>query len=482
MIRKNYECCIIGAGPAGVGTALELTQNGVSDILIIDKQTRIGGLSRTEIFEGTRFDVGPHRFFTKNKEINHIWHETLGKDFIPVDRLTRIFYKKKLFNYPLKAGDALTKMGLFESAHAMLSFAAAKFTPHKPAETFEDWITEKFGRKIFETFFKTYTEKVWGIPCNQIGAEWAAQRIKGLDLLEVIKNSFSFNKSNTPKSLVEQFDYPRYGAGQMYEAIAARSVDKGAELMLGATVKTIRRQDNQITSLLVTDADGNNIEVTAKHYFNSSPLTHFFTMVDPLETDEITRAAGALYYRDHITVNLLIDGDNVFPDQWVYIHAPDVYMARLANYNNFSGNMVQGKKTALSVEYFVFRNDNIWSRSDQELISLAGDELAKSGLVERSRLEKGWVIRETESYPTYYLGYLDHYNILKSAMDRYVNLTPIGRGGLYKYNNQDHSMYSGLLAARNYIGNQDIHYNLWNINIDAEYHESSERETNDGEN
>jgi protoporphyrinogen oxidase len=478
MLEKEYECCILGTGPAGLGAAMELVKNGVKDIILIDKNKIVGGLSRTELFDGYRFDVGPHRFFTKNSEINALWKNTLGNDFIPVERLTRIYYKNKYFNYPIKAVDALMKMGMIESTHALLSFLSAQvFKKNREAQTFEDWITQKFGKKLYTTFFKTYTEKVWGIPCNQIGAEWAAQRIKGLDILQVIKSALQFTPSKNIKTLVEQFDYPRKGAGQMYEAMAETVMNMGAEILLSSEVKSFNRTENKINSVLIKDENGREITIKAKSYFNSIPLTHFYQLLSPQENSKIKNAVEALYYREHITVNFIIDGADIFPDQWIYVHDPNVKMARLANYNNFSKEMVNGKnKTAVSVEYFVFKTDDIWTLSDNELKELAMDELSFVNLVDKKKVEQGWVVRETESYPTYYLGYQDHYNILKERSDQFENVHPIGRGGLYKYNNQDHSTLSGILAARNYLKLDGSPYNIWNINIDAEYHEAAVRE------
>jgi protoporphyrinogen oxidase len=475
MDTLTTECCILGGGPAGLATALELVKNGKRDIVVVDRNKIAGGLSRTEQRESYRFDVGPHRFFSKNKEINKLWHDTLGKDFIPVNRMTRIFYKNKFFNYPIKAGDVITKLNPVELSHAIFSFMYSRVKLNKQDKTFEDWISNKFGKKLFDTFFKTYTEKVWGIPCNQIGAEWAAQRIKGLDFIEVLKNSFHFGTKNKIKTLVDQFDYPIKGAGQMYEAWAETIAKKGGKILSDTKVNKIITENYAINTVECTNNAGEKALIKADHYFSSIPLTHFFYLQENVDKN-LLKAADALYYREHITVDLLIDQENVFPDQWIYIHSPDVRMARTANYNNFSKVMVNNeKKTALSIEYFVFQSDDLWQMSDTDIVDLALDELAHMKLVNKERMLKGWVVRETESYPTYYLGFKDHYELLKSEIDKYSNFFAIGRGGMYKYNNQDHSILSGLLAARNYLSKK-IKYNLWDINEDAEYHESGVRE------
>jgi protoporphyrinogen oxidase len=470
MNSKSYECCILGAGPAGLAVALELTKHGVTDIVIIDRNKIVGGLSRTEVFDGARFDIGPHRFFTKNKEIDKIWHNTLGVDFKPVSRFTRIYYKDKYFNYPIKPFNILSKLDLLESLHVMFSFAASKIREQNKPLTFEEWVTQKFGRKLYESFFKTYTEKVWGIPCSQISAEWAAQRIKGLDIIKLLRNSLLGGVGEKVKTLAEEFKYPILGAGQMYETMCDKVVLAGAETMLNSQVISFNRKNDVIESIDVKNSDAEQVRITAKQFFNSSPLTHFFKMLNPPESDEIQQAVEELYYRDHITVNLLVGGNNLFPDQWIYVHSPQVQMARLTNYNNFSKTMAGNKnKTALSVEYFVFQHEEMWKKSDNFLKSLAIDELRDLGLIEKSMVDKSWVVRETESYPTYYLGFDKYYNLLKSRLNQFNNLYSIGRAGMYKYNNQDHSMISGILAARNYLKLPGAPYNLWDINIDAEY-------------
>lgn len=478
MISKSYECCVIGAGPAGLGAALELVNHGVTDIIIVDRNRLCGGLSRTEPYDGVRFDLGPHRFFTKSREINKIWHDTLGPDFKPVHRLTRIHYKNKFFNYPIKAFEALFKLGPLEGLQALLSYVFAQLGERGDPINYEEWITHKFGRKLYETFFKIYTEKVWGIPCNQIGAEWAAQRIKGLDIIQVIKKSIFASSSNQVKTLVEQFDYPVLGAGQMYEVMCENVVAKGAEIMLNSRVFSFNREGEYIKSIDVIDSYGEQITITSRQFFNSIPLTNFFRMLNPPESKQINEAVDALYYREHITVNVLARGDNLFPDQWIYIHSPDVQMARVTNYNNFSKVMVGRKNTtALSAEYFVFQAEDLWKESDDCLISLAIDELTYLGLIEKRMVEQAWVVRETESYPTYYIGFQEPYKLLKNRLDVFINHYQIGRGGMYKYNNQDHSIMSGILAARNYLRLPGSPYRLWDINIDAEYYESGERKS-----
>jgi protoporphyrinogen oxidase len=474
---KHCKICILGAGPAGVGAAHEFAQAGRgSDVLVLDRNASAGGLSRTELFDGHRFDVGPHRFFTKNSEVDVLWRGALGDDFRPVSRLTRIFYKNEFFLYPVSAMDALPKMGSVEAVHALASYAWALVAKNADrAETFEDWVTAKFGRKLYDSFFKTYTEKVWGIPCHQIGADWAAQRIKGLDLIEVAKNALGMAFSGRPKTLADEFDYPTLGAGMMYERLAELSADGGVRFSYETDVRTIERKGERITGLVAETPDG-PLRVTADVFLSTLPVTRLLAAVKPALDPDVLDACEALYFRDHITVNLVIDGSDLFPDQWIYVHAPDVQMARLANYSNFSDRMAgRPNTTPVSVEYFVFRSDPLWGMDDSGLIDLAKDELMRMGLVPPGAAGEGWVVRETDSYPTYFLGFEGAFRRVQQAVDGFDNLQPAGRGGLYKYNNMDHSLYSGLLAARNLLSPEGPRYDVWQINIDAEYHEAARR-------
>jgi protoporphyrinogen oxidase len=472
---KSYQCCIIGAGPAGLGAALELVKQGISDIIIIDKNKTVGGLSRTDIFDGIRYDVGPHRFFTKNQEVSAIWYSTLGDDFQPVSRLTRIFYKNKFFNYPIKPLNLLKNLSPLELTNIFFSFAVSQINKKSAPETFESWVIQKFGSKFYETFFKTYTEKVWGMPCNQISADWAAQRIKGLDVLKVIQNAL-FGGQKKIKTLMEEFDYPVLGAGQMYETIVNKLVSQGVELMLESKVIRFNRQEDTIKSIDLVKSNGQEININAKQFFSSVPLAHYFKMLNPSESSQILVSAGKLKYRDHITVDLLINQEKLFPDQWIYVHSPDVQIARVANYKNFSIKMMPDKDTTtLSVEYFTSQFGNFWNETDEFLSALAVDELEKMCLIKRGEVKKCWVVRETEAYPVYSLGFKNHYDLLKARISQFVNFYSIGRAGMHKYNNQDHSIISGILAVRNYLKLPGFPFMLWDINIDAEYQESNPR-------
>jgi protoporphyrinogen oxidase len=471
---RSCECCILGAGPAGISTAVELTKHGVTDILLVDRNRVVGGLSRTESFGGARFDVGPHRFYTRNREINRLWHETLGDDFIPVDRLTRIHYRGEFFRYPIGLFDVLSKLGPVESFKIVGSFLSSRFMYRRKPKSLEDAITQSFGERLYQIFFQNYTEKVWGIPCSQISAVWATQRIKGLDLPSLIKSTLLRPRRGKIKTLVEQFHYPVLGAGQMYEALCDRAVRAGAGVMLRAEVVSVSRNGDTVSAVEVRLADGRRKKISARHFFTSVPLTHFMRMLTPNDTVGVDAAVASLFYRDHITVNLLLDAQNLFPDQWIYVHDPGIRAARITNYGNFSEKMVRkANNVALSVEYFVFQNEELWTRSDKDLIELAKDELVALGLARRATVENAWVVRETESYPVYRIGYETPYGVVRTRMDRFANVTPIGRGGLFKYNNQDHSMLSGILAARNYLRLYETPYSVWEVNVDGDYYEGA---------
>ncbi|MBP7632952.1 FAD-dependent oxidoreductase [Candidatus Ozemobacteraceae bacterium] len=473
--RRSTEIAILGAGPAGLAAALELARHGRDDLLLLDRHPIPGGLSRTEVFEGNRFDVGPHRFFTASREINALWHELLGDEFLPVQRLTRIFYKKKLFRYPLEAVDALRNLGLRESVTSMLSYAASQFRRTKgEARTFEEWVSGRFGTKLYETFFKTYTEKVWGIPCREIGAEWASQRIKGIDLKTVVTNAL-FKHRVQAKTLVDEFDYPSLGAGMMYERMWERASGARRELLLKTDVTKIRRDGMRVTEIEARAADGTTMVVRPGHVFSGIPLTLMLGMLEPAVPEDVRRAIDALYYRDHITVNIVAEGTDLFPDQWIYVHAPEVRMARMANFNNFSSRMAARPGTSvISIEYFAFRGDDLWNRPDDELKALAARELALMNLLPPERILGSFVTRETESYPTYFLGFQEAYEKVKAFASGLENLSCVGRAGLYKYNNMDHSIATGLAAARKFIG-VTPEADVWSLNTDEEYQENASR-------
>lgn len=458
---------IIGAGPAGLGAAYELSRQDTR-CQVYDKNDSVGGLARTFYFHGYPFDVGPHRFYTKNNQINQLWQELLGADLLPVKRLTRIYYRNKLFYYPIRPMNALWNLGFLTSAAVFFSYLGGKFRFwHRPPKNFEEWMVKHFGRRLYAIFFKTYTEKVWGISCQKLGPEWAGQRIKNLNLGQAISRAFFKSKDNAVKSLVEEFYYPRGGAGVLYQRLRQRITAAGSAVVSQASVETVRHQGKRITAVEVT-VDKERRIIPTQFLFSSMPITALVRRLRPTADPAVLAAADRLRYRDHLTVNLLMEQPELFPDQWIYIHDHQVQMARVTNYRNFfPPSEYPPGATPLSVEYFVFADSSrLWQSPDSELIQLACRELVQVGLIQSGPAPQGFVVREKDSYPAYYIGYQREFAVLKNYLARFVNLQLIGRAGMYKYNNQDHALLTGILAARNFLGES---HDLWSINADDEY-------------
>lgn len=468
-MKRYLSIVIIGAGPAGLGCAYDLIRSKQTDkkIVIFDKNTIVGGLARTYSYKGCRFDVGPHRFYTKNKKVLQLWQNILKHELIKVKRLTRMLYKNKLFYYPVQLKDVVIKLGLWDSILACLSFLHAKiFFRSMIPKTFEEWIIKQFGKKLYLHFFKTYTEKVWGIPCDKIAAEWASQRIKNLNFAEVVKNAVFGGKTKKAKSLIDTFYYPVKGSGYCYKQIALYIKKNGGKFHMRHQITVIRHDGGKILSVAAGET---HKQTLVDHLFSSIPLTHFIYSLRPKPPFEVLEAARNLLYRDHITVNLIIKKQNLFSDNWIYVHAPEVKMARVTNYNNFSDSMTPNKQySAISVEYFTFKTDAIWNMTNKELIRLAISEMERVRLIQKKDVLDGFVVREADSYPAYYVGYEKYFKKIKQYADTFSNLHLIGRGGMFKYNNMDHSLYSGMLAAQNYLLGYKK-YSVWDINEDAEY-------------
>ena len=461
---------IIGCGPAGAAALLELSRHGVPAVAL-EAGSAVGGLSRTAQFHGALFDVGPHRFFTTNLEIRALWEDVLGDDFLEVDRLTRIFYTGKFLSYPVSVQDILHKLGLPAVMGFLLSYAAARtrscFSTSEPS-CFEDWVVAQFGRKLFRAFFKTYTEKVWGIPCTEISADWAGQRIKGLSLTEVMRNAL-FKPQNAPKTLLDRFRFPRQGAGMMYERMIEAARRHGGEVLVDTRATEIRHEDGRAVAVIAC-ARGKQIELPCAHVVTSNPLTEMATSLRPMPPAPVREAAAALRYRCHLGVNLLVEGDP-FPDNWVYVHSEAVALGRVANYANFSREMRDPDGlTPLTVEYFQFPEDPLYrTEGDSEVIEVAQRELRLMGLLDPDQVRGGFVVRSPRAYPLLQIGHAPKVHVLRQYLAGFPNIHPIGRAGMFKYNNQDHSIATGLLAARNIMG---ARHDVWAVNIDAEYHEA----------
>jgi protoporphyrinogen oxidase len=474
---------IIGAGPSGLAAAYALTEAGYP-VTVLERDAIVGGLARTLEWNGYRFDIGPHRFFTKSPEVNRLWQEALGPDLLSVDRTTRILYQSHFFDYPLAAGSTLKNVGVGQAASMLASYAASQMSnrlqPRAPA-SFEDWVVQRFGRRLYDAFFKTYTEKVWGIPCATISADWAGQRIKGLTLAEAIKEALrsglSKDADGAPKTLIQQFLYPREGAGMLYQRMARTIEEGGGTILCNRTVRQVRLEHGRVVSVQACGPDGQMDEIACDSCLSSTPLTSLVECLAPEAPEPIRDAAAGLRYRDHLSVNLIVEG-NLFPDQWIYVHSREVRMARIANYRNFSACMSPRQDRApITVEYFSFAGDDLGSRSDEDLLKLARQELHTAGICEPDRMQDGFVVRSKQAYPVAELGSKDRVAHIREYLQPIRNLWPIGRCGMFKYNNQDHAIMTGLLAARAIQGEP---YDPWNVNIDAEYHENGAANTPDG--
>jgi len=458
---------VIGGGPAGLTAALELADHGLRPI-VLEKSQLVGGLARTEIYKGFRFDMGGHRFFTKSDQVREIWHRILGEEFLCRRRLSRIFFKKKFFHYPLRPFDALGKLGIIEGIRILLSYLRWQIFPYRNVDTFEQWVTNRFGRRLFLMFFKSYTEKVWGITCSELKAEWAAQRIKNLSLGSALL-SWLFKPRNTITSLIEQFDYPALGPGMMWEATRRAIESRGGVVRLGCNVVAIPREGDRVLGVRI-EVDGRAEFIEADHVISSMPVTEFIKKLDPPAPAETARAAEQLKYRDFLTVCLIVDRPELFEDNWIYIHEPGVKVGRIQNFKNWSPGMVPDQsKTSLGLEYFCYEGDELWCAPDADLIELGKRELERIGLVEATDVEDGCVFRVPKSYPVYDSDYRECLATLKNFVESLENFQTVGRNGLHRYNNQDHAMLTGLYAARNLVLGETN--DLWDVNVDQEYHE-----------
>lgn len=471
VVPKQSQVVIIGGGPAGLTAAYELSKHGVP-ATVVEADNTVGGLSRTINYKGYLFDVGGHRFFSKWDEITKLWQEILGTSFLKRPRLSRIYYRKKFFHYPLKAANALSGLGLVESARIVFSYLLSRLMYYHNEQNLEQWVSNRFGKRLYEIFFKTYTEKVWGVPCTEIRAEWAAQRIKGLSLTTAVRNSLIHQKTPTVKTLIDSFDYPERGPGQMWETLAKRLQDSGWPVLMNRLVTRIVHEDNRVTCLETQGPSGSE-RFCGTDFISSMPIRDLINALDPPPPRRVLDAANTLRYRDFLIVCLVVNRKEVMPDNWIYIHEPGVRVGRVQNFKNWSPFMVpDSSKTCLGMEYFVFENDDLWSSSDEQLIALAKCEIEQLGLVRSEEIEDGAVVRMLKAYPIYDSGWVQRVETIRSYLSAAMpNLQLVGRNGMHKYNNQDHSMMTALGAARNIMG---AHHDLWAINTEPEYHEEKQ--------
>lgn len=445
---------------------------------MLESDRVVGGISRTVNHRGFRFDIGGHRFFSKVTLINELWKEILDEEFLERPRMSRIYYRGKYFDYPLKALNALSGLGPIEAARCMLSYAWARLKPGRAAESFEDWVASRFGNRLYRIFFKTYTEKVWGIPCSEISADWAAQRIKNLSLSEAVKNALLPRRGPAKSAdghvittLIDTFHYPRLGPGQMWEACQRRLAAAGCEIAFDAAATRVRHERGRVVCVETGPAGGRR-EFAGEQFVSSMPLRELILALDPPPPPDVLAAARRLRYRDYLTVVLVVNKSEIFPDNWIYIHAPEVKVGRVQNYKNWSPAMVPDPaQSTLGLEYFLWDGDAEWTWSDDRLIELGIRECEQIGMVRRADVVDGVVVRMARAYPIYERDYRATLDVLQRYLATFSNLQAVGRNGQHRYNNQDHSMLTGVLAARNIVaGRTDLH-DIWSVNVEQEYHE-----------
>ncbi len=467
---------IMGAGPAGLSAGYKLIKEGF-DTVIYEADKQVGGISKTIKFKDYYFDLGGHRFFTKSDEVNSLWNEILGKNFKKTPRLSRIYYKDRFFNYPLTPVNALLGVGLIDTAIILASYIKSKIDPYPTEDTFEQWVSNRFGKKLYSMFFKTYTEKVWGIPCSQIQAEWSAQRIKGLSLSKAIINALFKARNQKIKTLIDEFEYPVFGPGMMYNEMKSKIEERGGTVKLDSRVIKVNHRDFRIESIDFVDENGDIKTQEGSDFVSSIPLTELMGILDPSPEKEISDAAGKLSYRSLITIDIIIRKKNVFPDNWIYIHSPDVRLGRIQNFKNWSRYMVPDQdKTSLGLEYFCTENDDLWIMPDEELFRLAASEVERIKICNATDIEDYAIIRVPKAYPVYNLDFREHVGRIEGYVKKFDNLQLIGRYGLFKYNNMDHSILTGLYAANNIISD-DFSFDTWSVNTDDEYHEEQNQQS-----
>jgi protoporphyrinogen oxidase len=455
---------VLGAGPAGLTAGYLLAKEGLP-VIVLEANEKVGGLAMTEERDGYRFDLGGHRFFTKSKEVDDLWHEVLDDEFLLRPRMSRIYWNQRFLDYPLRGPDVIRKLGPVELTRALASYLVAAVKPKGSEESLEEWVSNRFGKRLYELFFKSYTEKVWGVPCTELRAEWAAQRIKGLSFFSAAKAAFFGNRGNKVKSLISEFHYPRFGPGQMWDSMTTEIRTLGGEVRTETPVEQLNFEDGRIVSV---EAGGETIE--AGRVISSLPLRATVDMTRPLAPPEVRESARGLRYRDFLTVALVLDGDDLFPDNWIYIHEPGVKVGRIQNYRSWSPWMVPDQsKACVGLEYFCFEGDELWTMSDDELVALASSELEKLGLASASKVERGYAVRVPKAYPMYDKDYEERVASIRSWLETIGNLQQVGRNGLHRYNNSDHSMLTAMRAVDNLVRGKD--HDLWAVNAESVYHE-----------
>lgn len=469
----TFDCVVIGAGPAGLTAASELTERGLSCV-VLESDTQVGGISRTVVRSGWRFDLGGHRFFTKVPRVQEFWEAALPpEDFLRRPRLSRIYFDGKFYDYPLRASNALRNLGLLEATLCLGSYLAAKARPGQTPQSFEEWVAGRFGWRLYRTFFKTYTEKVWGVPATEITADWAAQRIRDLSLGKAIVSALKprGRKTGGVTSLIEEFDYPRLGPGMLWEAVGARLTRAGVSIHFGARVSSISR--------IVQDGDpvlevqcANGLAFRGRRVISSMPIGQLVRTLEPQAPSDVLEAAARLVHRDFLVVALVVPAHSAFPDNWIYIHSPNVKVGRIQNFGSWSPDMVQGGDTCLGLEYFVNEGDAIWEMDDDDVVGLAWAELQSLGLASQGPVPEGYVVRCPKAYPVYDSHYRSSLDCVRRFLEfSWQDVFPVGRNGMHRYNNQDHSMLTAMVTVDNItLGESE---DVWLVNVDDEYHEEA---------
>jgi len=466
--RPPLPVAVLGGGPAGLTAGYRLAQEG-KPVIVFEAEDQVGGIAKTEVRDGYRFDLGGHRFFTKSQEVDDLWHEVMKEEFLKRPRMSRIYWNGKFLDYPLDGMDVIRKLGPVELTRCLISYLWAAITPKGEEKSLEQWVSNRFGKRLYQHFFKTYTEKVWGVPASELRAEWAAQRIKGLSFFSAAKSAFFGNKGDKIKSLISEFHYPRFGPGQMWETMCDEIIALGGEVRMKTRVEALEIDAGRVVAVY---AGGERIEVS--DVISSLALRDTVRIADPAPAEVVQRAGRGLRYRDFLTVSLVVDGEDLFPDNWIYIHEPGVEVGRIQNFRSWSPWMVPDpSKASVGMEYFCNQGDALWAADDDALIEMAKSELETLGLARGEQVDRGYVTRVPLAYPVYDEDYSEHVDLIKDWLGGIDNLQQVGRNGLHRYNNSDHSMLTALRAVENLSG---ASHDLWEVNVESVYLEEGVKE------
>ncbi len=521
-LNDRKTAIIIGAGPAGLTAAYELLTRTDIKPVIIEKSTFMGGISRTVNYKGNRIDIGGHRFFSKSDRVMEWWarmlpiqasenvpatikYHRMERNIVPSAtaavnpdnvmllraRKSRIYYLRRFFDYPITLSkDTVLKLGLWRTFKIGLSYIKSALFPLKQEDNLEQFFINRFGRELYGTFFKSYTEKVWGVPCTEISAEWGAQRIKGLSVWSTLKHAFlklfkkpasDISQKKTETSLIEQFLYPKFGPGQVWEEVARQITEMGGEIVTECKAGRLITDGWQVKALETTNSAGETKTYAGDYFFSTAPIQEIMRSFDVAPPANVLEVSDGLVYRDFLTVGLLVgslkisdetpQGRQLVRDNWIYIQEPDVLLGRLQIFNNWSPFMVADQsKVWLGLEYFCNESDDIWKLSDERMVALATEELSKIGIIEASEVLDATVLRMEKTYPAYF-GTYDRFAEIRQHVDRYENLFLVGRNGMHRYNNQDHSMLTAMMAVDNIIAGHIDKSSLWEVNTEMDYHE-----------